>query len=221
VKHGQGKITFAGTTSNEFGNEEYEGDWEDDLMHGYGVYKMTSGAIYHGQWLRGKMSGSGLMSYADGSKYDGEWYENAMHGEGVYTDPDQVKWEGIFVFGSFESKIQKKLYLEKLMKDKMKCYEEKAKEYFVHFQESFTKSDKKTFKENLGPFFATSEHCREFVAEPYPKFEEKNPDKWNEWFKLLYGEGKCLVKALSRKEEASLIPQESILIEQLREKAGG
>ena len=33
-KHGHGKITFTGTTSNEFGNEEYEGDWEDDLMSG-------------------------------------------------------------------------------------------------------------------------------------------------------------------------------------------
>lgn len=27
VKHGHGKITFAGTTSNEFGNEEYDGEW--------------------------------------------------------------------------------------------------------------------------------------------------------------------------------------------------
>ena len=48
VKHGQGKITFAGTTSNEFGNEEYEGDWVDDLMHGHGTYKFTSGAVYSG-----------------------------------------------------------------------------------------------------------------------------------------------------------------------------
>ena len=46
VKHGHGKITFSGTTSNEIGIEEYEGDWEDDLMHGYGVYKYTNGAIY-------------------------------------------------------------------------------------------------------------------------------------------------------------------------------
>ena len=50
LKHGHGKITFSGTTSNEFGNEEYTGDWEDDLMHGYGVYKYTSGSIYQGQW---------------------------------------------------------------------------------------------------------------------------------------------------------------------------
>ena len=54
VKHGHGKITFSGTTASEFGNEEYEGDWEEDLMHGYGVYKYTSGAVYSGQWQKGK-----------------------------------------------------------------------------------------------------------------------------------------------------------------------
>ena len=73
VKHGHGKITFLGTTSNDFGNEEYDGDWEDDLMHGFGTYKYTSGATYTGQWVKGKMDGSGIMKYADGSQYDGQW----------------------------------------------------------------------------------------------------------------------------------------------------
>ena len=48
VKHGHGKITYPGTTASEYGSEEYEGDWEDDLMHGYGTYKYTSGAVYTG-----------------------------------------------------------------------------------------------------------------------------------------------------------------------------
>lgn len=65
-----------------------------------------------------------------------------------------MKWEGIFVNGSFESKIQKKLHAEKILKDKMKLYEEKAREFFTRFQEAFAKSDKKTFKENLAPSFA-------------------------------------------------------------------
>ena len=59
------------------------------------------------------------------------------------------------------------------MKAKRKAYEEKAREFFPHFQETFAKSDKKTFKDNLLPFFANSEHCSEYVSEPYPKFEEK------------------------------------------------
>ena len=109
VKHGHGKITFTGTTSNEIGIEEYDGDWEDDLMHGYGTYKYTSGAVYTGQWVKGKMHGQGTKRYADGSSYDGQWEENLMSGEGIYVDSDYIKWEGIFTKGTFESKVQKKL----------------------------------------------------------------------------------------------------------------
>ena len=51
------------------------------------------------------MEGRGKMVYADGTSYEGEWLDSQMHGEGVYYDADKVKWEGIFVNGSFESKI--------------------------------------------------------------------------------------------------------------------
>ena len=94
------------------------------------------------------------MQFADGSKYSGDWERNLMHGEGIYVDPDKVKWQGIFVDGAYESKIQKKLQSDKILKDKMVAYQEKAKEFFVKFQEAFSKSDKKTFKENLSPSFA-------------------------------------------------------------------
>ena len=33
-KHGYGKLTLSGTTSNEIGNQEYEGDWDNDKIHG-------------------------------------------------------------------------------------------------------------------------------------------------------------------------------------------
>lgn len=103
----------------------------------------------------------------------------------------------------------------------MKAYEEKAKDFFTHFAEAFSKSDKKTFKDNLSPFFATADHVNEFVIEPYPKYEEKQPDKWNDWFKNLNGDGKCRIKALSSKEKSTILPPDNILVEQLREKAGG
>ena len=51
------------------------------------------------------MSGHGVMKYSDGSRYEGEWAQNMMHGDGIYIDPDQIKWEGIFVNGTFESKV--------------------------------------------------------------------------------------------------------------------
>ena len=159
------------------------------------------------------MQGYGTMQFADGSRYEGAWENNLMHGEGVYIDPDQIKWVGIFINGSFESKIQKKLHSEKLLKDKMRAYEEKAKEFFTNFQEAFARSDKKTFKDNLIPFFANADLCGELVSEPYPKYEERPPDKWNEWIKNVYGEARCRVKALGNKDEASLIPKENVLVE--------
>ena len=51
------------------------------------------------------MHGQGLMKYADGSSYEGQWESNLMSGDGIYIDPDQIKWEGIFVNGTFESKV--------------------------------------------------------------------------------------------------------------------
>jgi hypothetical protein len=48
-KHGHGRITH-GQGTIETGQEYYEGDWEDDLMHGYGIYHFTSGALYMGNW---------------------------------------------------------------------------------------------------------------------------------------------------------------------------
>ncbi len=132
------------------------------------------------------MSGKGKMVNIDGTSYDGEWLDGLMHGEGVYIDSEKVKWEGVFINGCYDSKIQKKLKVEKEIGDKLKEYQSKAKTFFVQFMEAFAKSDKKTFKDNLSPFFATADSCAEFVSEPYAKYEERAPDKWNELVKIVY-----------------------------------
>ena len=216
VKHGHGKITFpavggSNSASAELGAEDYDGDWEEDVMQGYGKYKFTSGSVYNGQWVKGKQEGQGRMQYPDGSSYEGAWHNNLMHGEGVYTDAEGIRWEGIFVDGAFESKMQKKLQAEKIIKEKRRQYEEKAKFFFQAFSEAFAKSDKKTVKDLLSPFFATGESCGEYISEPFPKFEEKQPDKWNEWFKLQYGDGKSVqFRALGSKEESHYLQQTQI-----------
>lgn len=92
-------------------------------MHGNGVYKYTSGNIYSGNWEKGVMSGFGKMTYADGSVYEGHWKNNLMDGDGVYVDADQITWTGIFVEGQYDSKIQKKLQAEKVIKDKIAGFE--------------------------------------------------------------------------------------------------
>ena len=187
VKHGQGKITFPGVTSGQtqYGQEEYEGVWEEDKMHGQGRYTFTSGAEYNGQWVEGRMMGVGKMVYADGTSYEGTWVNNLMHGEGIYVDADGVQWTGIFVNGTFESKIQKKLKADKELLDRIEDYKGKANTFVSAFLEVFARSDKKTYKDNLIGFFATAENCIDYVQEPYTKYEERPPDKWNEIFKSI------------------------------------
>ena len=221
VKHGQGKITFPGAVSGQisFGQEEYEGMWENDKMHGQGHYTFTSGAEYNGQWVEGKMHGFGKMVYADGTSYEGTWSDNLMHGEGVYVDPDGVQWSGIFVNGSFESKIQKKLKADKEMLDRVEEYQTKAATFISSFVEVFARSDKKTYKDNLAGFFATADSCIDYVKEPYTKFEERLPDKWNEIFKAIQEKGQ--MRVLATKEDSTVLDSHAILVEQMRSKIGG
>lgn len=70
-------------------------------------------------------------------------------------------------------------------------------------------------------FFASGEHCQEFVAEPYAKYEERAPDKWNELIKALYSEGAVKLRVLKSKDEAKILKPEQILGEQLRNKGKG
>jgi hypothetical protein len=52
---------------------------------------------------------------------------------------------------------------EKIIKDKVNFYQAKCVVFFGLFKEAFGKSDKKTFKDNLSPFFGTNEICGEFM----------------------------------------------------------
>lgn len=68
--------------------------------------------------------------------------------------------------------------MEKMLKQKENEIQETSLTFFHKFQEAFAKSDKKTMKENMLPFFATSEDIKLYVKEPFPKFEDRPPEKW-------------------------------------------
>ena len=96
MKHGFGKLMHTATLSqlkNQV-TEEYEGEWANDLMSGYGVYKYTSGAVFSGNWRDGNQEGFGTYQFVDGSKYEGEWIAHDFHGRGKYIDIDNITWEG-------------------------------------------------------------------------------------------------------------------------------
>lgn len=37
--------------------EEYKGSWHEDKMHGFGIYKYISGAVYSGEWVLNRHEG--------------------------------------------------------------------------------------------------------------------------------------------------------------------
>ena len=90
--------------------------------------------------------------------------------------------------------------------------------FFTKWGEAFAKSDKKTFKENLTPFFATADTCGEYIKETYVKYEERPPDKWNEFFNLMKA---GTMRVLTSRDEAKLLKIDSIVVEQMRSKLGG
>ena len=148
-------LIHGGKSCDAKGNEEYRGSWENDVMHGYGVYKYTSGAVYSGDWSNGMHHGRGTYEWPGGYYYTGEWKNHQMHGEGTFTDNNDKTWEDkFFVKGVFQSKMQKKLKMEKMEKVKKKQILENAKLFFENFQNTFRlcktdKKKKKDYRKNL------------------------------------------------------------------------
>ncbi|GBG69990.1 hypothetical protein CBR_g4818 [Chara braunii] len=54
LRHGKGIYTD--------GNYSYEGEWKNDMMHGQGVFKFASGAVYAGQWNDNQYHGKGKFT---------------------------------------------------------------------------------------------------------------------------------------------------------------
>lgn len=87
----------------------YEGDWKNDLKHGFGAYYYPNGDIYEGAWFKGKRHGLGTYFYAETqTKFMGTWVEGIIEGPGQIIYPRQrfhgtwkrglAKGPGCFVF---------------------------------------------------------------------------------------------------------------------------
>jgi hypothetical protein len=51
----------------------YEGDWKNGKMDGYGHYRFADGGTYTGVMRNDWPEGSGKAVYTDGGVYDGNW----------------------------------------------------------------------------------------------------------------------------------------------------
>lgn len=93
-----------------------------------------------------------------------------------------------------------------MLKDKLQNFEIACKVFFQHFGEAFAKSDKKTFKDNMNPMFGNADTCLDYVnVSAFPKFEDKPPEKWNEFITSMPKDEEFHVKALSQKDESTMI----------------
>jgi hypothetical protein len=61
----------------------YEGDFEHNKFHGFGVAHIPDGSLYRGAFVEGKRHGRGIMTFADKSEYRGQFSQDEIHGEGV------------------------------------------------------------------------------------------------------------------------------------------
>ena len=74
--------------------DTYEGEFLDDSITGYGVYKWSNNNIYKGQFLNGKMHGTGVNEWPDGTIYEGEYLNGIKEGYGKYTKSSGKIYEG-------------------------------------------------------------------------------------------------------------------------------
>jgi len=67
----------------------YEGAWQNDLKHGYGILEKKTGDKYYGYWINGFKEGQGYYYYNSTSKiYLGEWHDDVPMC-GIFTDVDE------------------------------------------------------------------------------------------------------------------------------------
>jgi hypothetical protein len=89
--HGDGKLLHAN-------GDYYEGEWENGLKHGYGIYDLDSvGLRYQGYWrqvrytcivkliIQDKKHGTGWIIYPDGLQFKGEFVDDEPIAEETNT----------------------------------------------------------------------------------------------------------------------------------------
>eukprot|EP00904_Undaria_pinnatifida_P013883 jgi/Undpi1/9625/HiC_scaffold_27.g12081.m1 len=96
MKHGYGSRSWVN------GNK-YEGEWERDRRHGKGTYWLKEGGKlrkqYAGDWKDDKRDGLGVFFYADGGRYEGEWEANRRSGQGLMAFANGEVYEGAWLNG--------------------------------------------------------------------------------------------------------------------------
>lgn len=179
VKHGYGRLSHARIVAKQPIKDEYVGNWNMDLMEGYGEYKYASGAVYKGDWKNNRQHGNGFYFFADGSFYEGEWNDHKMHGKGLYVDMKGRKWEGEFVNGTYKADQQKMLLLKRVKDEKIQLIKEKTENFMNFFICNFA-ADKKKMLEHSKSIFVDKNvpDVSKFYSGAVMKYSDKRTDVW-------------------------------------------
>ncbi len=66
----------------------YQGELDNSIKNGIGLYRWPDGTIYLGEWKNNKMDGIGLIKYSNDSIYIGEYKNGLMNGWGEFLWSD-------------------------------------------------------------------------------------------------------------------------------------
>ena len=193
--------------------EEYDGEWCEDNIHGYGVYKYKNGDVYDGYWDNNLYNGQGTYTFANGAKYVGEWANNRMHGIVTYTEESGVEWSGIFINGSFDSGIQKSLNTDRIEIQKVQEVESQV-ETFLNYAKNIFDNDESEWKMGVVQLlgYMHPDEVLPHVTEPFVRYEAFKLDVWQQIIDLLL-EGE--IRVLKKPADATIIAADRIASVQL------
>ena len=84
----------------------YFGRWENDMMHGKGVYTWSKSNTVHGKYeggfSGGLKSGQGREIWKNGQKYEGSFVDGLKHGFGILDFSDNKKSKFLKYIGTFK-----------------------------------------------------------------------------------------------------------------------
>jgi len=89
LPNGKGIIKIHKIICDEYKTgDEYNGEWKNGTIDGYGKYIFANGDIYIGKWKDNEKT-NGEMTYTNGDIYNGDWKDNEKtNGEMTYANGD-------------------------------------------------------------------------------------------------------------------------------------
>ena len=73
------------TFRNTLQSIKFAGGWKDNLKHGQGIMRYSSGNVYSGEWEGDQKQGQGCMRWGEGEVYTGQWAAGLQNGLGQHV----------------------------------------------------------------------------------------------------------------------------------------